>query len=198
MRLTNLVVPTVLALASTVPAQVGWLRGEVRFDDALGYHMDVTGWPAKLLADIPDGWLGQPLLLKATNLGTATAPVVGIEGAEPTTRIFGLGELRVGALAKGWVVGSGGSFVMACFDSPSNLQWTNLDGTGVWLLGPDPSGVVLGAIMDVDDMFRFSFPVPMWDVLVGVSLVGQAAVFDPSAISPLLFSNPEGRTVQPQ
>lgn len=183
---------TTLALAQT---QI--LRGKVEDVPSTTnqFFLDGTNLPLTSAALNLNTILGQQMILTVVNTGTPTAPVLDVITAAATTKVFDMGNLRVGR-ADTWQVNAlAGSIAFVFVDVTTGTGYQPFGAFGTFLLGSNAVTVTSG-ITNGLSQFEFSFAVPLAAApFVGTGFTGQALVGDHGT---WFFSNPDSKVVLTQ
>ncbi len=183
---------TVLA-AALLPAQTQTLRGKVEDvqHTVNQFFLDCTNIPLVSTALNLDLWQGQHAILQVVDIGTAQAPVLRVDAAVATTKVFDMGNLRFGQ-AERWQVGApAGSFAMMFADLTANTGYSPFGAFGTFLLGQNAVTLASG-FTNAQGQFEISVTMPNLPALAGTSLTGQALVGDHGT---WFFSNPDCKVI---
>lgn len=191
LAITALALCTIAGLAG---AQTQTLRGKV--EDVRGtqnqFFLDCTSIPLVSTALNLNAWIGQQAVLQVVNVGTTAAPVLRVDAATATTKVFDMGNLRQGQTARWQVNAPAGSFVLIAVDYTSLTGYAPLGGLGTLLLSAG-AGVIASGFTNAQHQFEISFFVPTIPGLVGTSFTGQALVGDHGT---WFLSNPDCKTFE--
>jgi hypothetical protein len=184
-----------LLLAATLPAQTQTLRGKV--EDVRGtsnqFFLDCTNIPLVSSALNLNLLVGQDSILDVTNVGTAANPILDVQAATPTTKVFDMGNLRVGETRRWEVNAAPGSLAFVFFDFTANTRYVPFGAPGVFLLGPGAVTITSGTT-NGQGQFQFDFFVPpSASAYLGTSFTGQALLATGGNWS---FSNADCREVE--
>jgi hypothetical protein len=182
-------------LATTLTAQTHTLRGKV--EDVSGttnqFYLDGTNIPLVSSVLNLNAWQGQQAVLQVVDVGSASAPVLRVDGAVATTKVMDMGNLRLGQSSTFEVTAPAGSAAFMFLDFLSNTGFTPFGGFGVWLLGASPYLMASG-FTGGQNQFQVQFATPNNPALVGLSITSQALVGDHGN---WFFSNPDNKSVEP-
>lgn len=183
------------ALCSTAFAQQP-LRGKV--EDVQNtqnqFFLDCTNIPMVSTAFNLNLWVGQEAIMDVTNVGTAQAPVLRVDAITATTKVFDMGNLRLGQTDRWEVNAPAGSFAFMFLDFTVNTGFTAFGNFGTWLLGPGAATLASG-VTNGQNQFEINFTMPNIPALVGTSLTGQALV---NTGGTWFFANPDCKTIRQQ
>jgi hypothetical protein len=191
----TLLIASLLTAATNLSAQTQTLRGKV--EDVRGtvnqFFLDCTTIPVVSNVLNLNLLVGQDSILDVTNIGTATSPILNVQAATPTTKVFDMGNLRVGQTTRWEVNAAPGSLAFVFFDFTSSTRYVPFGGFGTFLLGPGAVTVTSGTTNGAGQ-FQFNFTVPpSASVYIGTSFTGQALVATAGNWS---FSNADCRDVE--
>lgn len=185
---------TLLATAGALTAQTQTLRGKV--EDVSGtqnqFFLDCTSIPLVSTALNLNTWVGQQAVMQVVNIGTATAPILRVDSAVATAKVFDMGNLRQGRADRWEVNAPAGSFALMALDFTSNTAYTPAGSLGTLLLGGN-AAVIASGFTNGQNQFEISFFVPSLPSLVGTSFTGQALVGDHGN---WFLSNPDCKSVE--
>ena len=181
-------------LMSLLSAQTQTLRGKV--EDVQNtqnqFFLDCTNLPVVSSALNLNAWVGQQAILQVVNVGTATAPVLRIDAAVATTKVFDMGNLRLGQGARWEVDAPAGSFAFMFLNFTSLTSYTPFGAFGTWLLGNGAATIASG-VTNSQNQFEITYTMPVIPALVGVSMSSQALVGDHGT---WFFSNPDCKSIE--
>lgn len=191
----SLLIVSLLAATTALSAQTQTLSGTV--EDVPGtanqFFLDCTNIPMVSTALDLNLLVGQDSIFDVTNIGTGTSPILSVQAARPTTKVFDMGNLRVGQSTRWEVRAAPGSFALVFFDFTANTRYAPFGAFGTFLLGANAATVTSGTTNAVG-LFQFNFTVqPSAAAFLGTSFTGQALVVTGSNVS---FSNPDCRIVE--
>lgn len=185
---------SLLATTGGLFAQTQTLRGKV--EDVQGtqnqFFLDCTNIPLVSSALNLNLWVGQQAVLQVVDVGTPAAPVLRIDAAVATTKVFDMGNLRQGQGARWQVNAPAGSSAFMFLDFTSNTRYAPFGPFGTFLLGASPATLASG-VTNAQNQFEITFSVPVFPALVGTSFTGQALVGDHGT---WFFSNPDCKTFE--
>ena len=191
---SSLFVPTVLA--PTVTAQTQLLRGKV--EDVKNtqnrFVLDCTNIPLTSTRLNLNLLVGQQYIMQVTNTGTATSPSLEVQSVTATTKIFDMGNIRLGRSDRWQVRGKPNSTTAVGVTATSLTSYTPMGPLGTFLLGPNFVLLRRGTLNQLG-VFEFSYQPPNLTSLVGMSFTGQALIQEPNGF--LLLSNPDCKEGRP-
>lgn len=184
-------------LTTLAVAQTQILRGKVEDvpNTTNQFFLDGTNLPLTSAALNLNTILGQQMVLTVVNTGTATAPVLDVSTALATTKVFDMGNLRVGRSDTWQVNALAGSIAFVFVDLIGSTGYHPFGQYGTFLLGSNAITLATGFTNGLSQ-FEFTFAVPASAApFVGTVFTGQALVGDHGT---WFFSNPDSKTVQAQ
>ncbi len=183
-----------LSLTAALSAQTQTLRGKV--EDVQNtqnqFYLDCTGIPMVSTALNLNLWVGQEAVLQVVNVGTAQAPVLRVDAAAATAKVFDMGNLRLGQSNRWEINAPAGSFGFMFLDFTANTAYTPFGQFGTWLLGPGAATLASG-MTNGQNQFEINFTMPVIPGLIGTSMTGQGLVGTQGVWS---FTNPDCKTIQ--
>ncbi|MCA8964183.1 MAG: hypothetical protein H6838_00435 [Planctomycetes bacterium] len=183
-----------LSLTAALSAQTQTLRGKV--EDVQNtqnqFFLDCTNIPLVSTALNLNAWVGQQAILQVVNVGTAQAPVLRVDAATATAKVFDMGNLRLGQTHRWQVDAPAGSFAFMFLDFTANTTYTPFGQYGTWLLGPGAATLASG-VTNAQNQFEINFTMPSIPGLLGTSMTGQALV---NTQGNWFFANPDCKTIQ--
>ena len=194
---TLLLVPA--ALAATLSAQTQTVRGQVENvkNTQNQFFLDCTTIPlvsSKLNLNLLAGHQNkQEYVLQVINKGTAANPVLDVQSATPTTKVFDMGNLRIGRSDRWQVRWKPGSDTVIAVTLTSWTGYAPMGPLGTFLLGPNFIIFNSGRVNQLG-VFEFSYRPPNIPTLVGTSFTGQALVREPNGFQ--FLSNPDCKEVR--
>lgn len=178
-----------------VAAQDATLRGKV--EDVQGtqnqFYLDGTNLPLVSTALNLNTWVGQHAVLQVTNVGTAAAPVLRVDGATATQQQMDMGNMRLGQTSTWEVTAPNGSFALIAVDFTANTGFTPLDPFGTYLLGPSPVQLAAG-FTNAPGRFQVSLLTPNDQTLLNLEVTAQALVGEPGGL--FYFTNVDSKVVE--
>lgn len=156
------------------------------------FYLECTQIPVVSTAVDLNLWLGQEAILDVTNVGTAQAPVLRVDAIAATTKVFDMGNLRIGQTSRWEVRAAAGSLAFLFLDFTASTGYSPFGAHGTWLLGPGAATLAFGSTNALN-IWQFDYPVPSIPALVGASLTGQALVGTNGAWT---LSNPDCRILR--
>lgn len=185
-----------LTLTTALSAQTQSLRGKV--EDVQNtqhqFYLDCTNIPLVSTAVNLNAWVGQEASMLVTNVGTASAPTLRIDAITAATKVFDMGNLRLGRTDRWEVNAPAGSFAFLFVDFTANTAYTPFGAFGTWLLGPGAATLASG-FTNGQNQFEIDYTMPVIPALVGISLTGQALVGTGGVWS---LSNPDCKAIRQQ
>lgn len=177
---TNSVLAALLVGGSLL-AQTQTVRGKVEdIRQTQGkFVLDCTNIPLTSKAVVLKNLVGTQQILQVVNTGTAKSPVLEVKSAKATTKIFDMGNLKLGKSARWEVNSTPGNTALVFLNAKSRTGYLPLGGMGTWLIGLDAQFLTAG-VVNARGKFEFSFTMPNLPKLVGTTFVGQAVVVDKS------------------
>lgn len=183
-----------LLLTSLLSAQTQIVRGKV--EDVQNtqnqFFLDCTHLPVVSTALNLNLWVGQQAILQVINVGTASAPVLRIDAATATAKVFDMGNLRLGQSARWEVTAPAGSFAFMFLNFTDFTTYSPFGGFGTWLLGNGAATVASG-VTNLQNQFEINYTMAVIPSLVGVSLTSQALVGDHGT---WFLSNPDCKSIE--
>lgn len=194
MRSSTLFAPVALAIAAALPAQTQTMRASV--EDVQGtqnqFYIDCTNIPAVSSTINLNTIISQEMIFEVVNIGTAANPILDIRSATPTTKVFDMGNLRIGQSARWQVNAPAGSFGMVFLDFTSRTGYQPFGSFGVWLLSSNAVTLSSG-FTNAQNQFEFNYTVANVPQLVGSSFTGQALV---GTGGTFFLSNPDCKVLE--
>ena len=185
---------TLLVTASALTAQTQTLRGKV--EDVQGtqnqFYLDCTNIRLVSTALNLNTWIGQQAVLQVVDVSTPGTTTLRVDAAVATTKVFDIGNLRLGQSARWQVNAPAGSFALMAVGPTAGTSYVPLGALGTFLLGPT-HGVVASGFTNAQNQFEINFTMPVLPQLVGTSFTGQALVGDHGT---WFFSNPDCKEVE--
>lgn len=170
-----------LVLGSSLAAQTQTVRGKVEDvrQTANQFVLDCTNIPLTSRTLVLKNLVGTQQILEVVNTGTASSPVLEVKSAKATTKIFDMGNLKLGQSASWQVNSTPGNTALVFINSKSRTGYLPLGRLGTWLVGLD-AVFLTGGLVSGQGQFEFKFTMPNLPALVGTTFVGQAVVVDKS------------------
>ncbi len=137
--------------------------------------------------------VGQQYVMQVVNTGTATKPSLDVRSATATTKIFDMGNIRLGRADRWQVRWTPNSMAAVGVTATALTSYAPAGSLGTFLLGPQFVLLSKGQVNQLG-VFEFSFQPPNIASLVGLSVTGQALVQEPKGF--LLLSNPDCKEVR--
>ena len=194
MKLSSLLLVSGL-LATTLTAQTQLLRGKV--EDVRNtqnqFYLDCTNIPLTSANLNLNTMVGQQFVMQVVNTGSATSPRLEIKSVTATTKVFDMGNIRLGRSDRWQVRWKAGSRVVVGVTATAQTSYVPLGPLGTFLLGPY-FGVLARGQTNQLGAYEFSYQPPNISTLVGMSFTGQALVQEPGGF--LLLSNPDCKEVR--
>ncbi len=192
MRLLPLILP--LAAASLLPAQTQTMRGSI--EDVRNtqnqFFLDCTNIPVFSTTLNLNTVISQEAILEVVNVGTAQSPRLDVRSVTPTTKVFDMGNLRLGRSARWQINAPPGSFGMMFLDFTANTGYVPFGNAGVWLLGPNAATIASG-FTNGQGQFEISYGVPNVPQLIGTDFTGQGLV---GSNGTWFLANPDCKTLE--
>lgn len=170
-----------MILGGSLAAQTQTLRGKVEDlkQTANQFVLDCTNIPLTSNTLALRNLVGTQQILQVVNKGTAASPVLEVRSATPTTKIFDMGNLKLGQSATWQVASAPGNTALVFLNGKSRTGYLPLGRMGTWLVGLD-AVFLTGGLVNGQGQFEFRFTMPNLPALVGTTFVGQAVVVDKS------------------
>lgn len=175
--------------ASLLPAQTQTLRGKV--EDVQNtqnqFFLDCTNIPLVSTALNLNTWVGQQAILQVVNIGTSAAPILRVDAAVATTKIFDIGNLRPNQSTRWQINAAPGAFGMMFLDFTAHTGYSPFGAAGTWLLGSGAATIAAGTTNGMGQ-FEINFTAPNFPALLGTSFTGQGLVVDQGVLT---LANPD-------
>lgn len=190
----KLIPAALFALTALLPAQTQIVRGDVEDvpNTANQFRLKCTNIPLVSTALNLNNLLNNNWVLNVMNVGSATNPVLDVQSATATAKVFDIGNLRLNRADRWQVHAAAGSFTLILLDLTANTRYAPLGPIGTWLLSGG-AAVVTSGTTNAAGVFETSVFVPNLPALVGTSFTGQALV---ATGANLLLSNPDCKDVR--
>jgi len=194
MILHSILAFSLIATTGGLLAQTQTVRGKV--EDVRGtanqFFLDCTNIPLVSTALNLNLLVGQQAILQVVDVGTPAAPVLRIDAAVATTKVFDMGNLRQGQTARWQVNAPAGSAAFMFLDFTTNTRYLPFGQFGTFLLGNNHATIASG-VTNAQNQFEIDLGVPVFPSLVGTSFSAQALVGDHGT---WFFSNPDCKTFE--
>ena len=201
MKLTTTITTTIttivtilgIALGTTVCAQTQLVRGKV--EDVSGtnrFVLDCTSIPLVSTALNLSSLVGQQWNLQVVNTGTATSPVLDVRSATAATKIFDMGNLKIGSPERWQVNAQPGAMAAMFVNATAATSYLPFGAAGTWLLGPQAPLLAQGTVSGQGQL-EVRFTMPNLPQLIGTSFSGQAIVLQSNQ---LILTNADCRDVR--
>lgn len=194
MKLSSLLLVSTL-LAAGLSCQTQLLRGKV--EDVKNtqnqFVLDCTQIPLTSTALNLSALVGNQYIMQVVNTGSASSPSLDVRSVTPTTKVFDMGNIRLGRADRWQVRWTAGSTAAVGVTATAVTSYTPAGPLGTFLLGSTFALLARGQVNQLG-VFEFSYQPPNNTALVGLSVTGQALVQEPNGF--LLLSNPDCKEVR--
>ena len=189
------VLPIAALVATSLTAQTQLLRGKVEDvrQTQNKFVLDCTSIPLTSTKLNLNLLVGNQYIMQVVNKGTASSPMLEVQSVTATTKVFDMGNIRLGRADRWQVRGKAGSKTVVAVTATALTGYVPLGSLGTFLLGPNFAVVGQGAINQLG-VFEFRLQPPNMNSLVGMSFTGQALVQEPNGF--LFLSNPDCKQVR--
>lgn len=182
-------------LAAGLSSQTQLLRGKIENvqNTQNRFFLDCTNIPLTSTALNLNNLVGNQYIMQVVNTGSASSPSLEVKSVTATTKIFDMGNIRLGRADRWQVRWKAGSTTAVGVTATAATSYVPLGPIGTFLLGPQFVLLKQGKVNQLG-VFEFSFQPPNIQSLVGLSVTGQALVQEPNGF--LLLSNPDCKEVR--
>lgn len=190
----KLIPAALFALTALLSAQTQIVRGDVEdiTNTTTQFYLKCTNIPLVSTALNLNTLLANNWILQVVNVGTAANPILSVQQATATTKVFEMGNLRLNRAARWQINAAPGSFGVMLLDLTARTRYTPLGSIGTWLLSAN-AGVVASGTTNSLGVFETSVTMPNLPALVGASFTSQALVANANGI---LLSNADCKDVR--
>lgn len=182
-------------LAASLNCQTQLLRGKV--EDVKNtqnrFVLDCTNIPLTSTALNLNNLVGNQYIMQVVNTGSASSPSLDVKSATATTKVFDMGNIRLGRADRWQVRWKAGSSAAVGVTVTAATSYIPAGPLGTFLLGPQFALLKRGQVNQLG-VFEFSYQPPNITSLVGLSITGQALVQETNGF--LLLSNPDCKEVR--
>jgi len=194
MKLSSLLLVSGL-LATSLSSQTQLLRGKI--EDVKNtqnrFVLDCTSIPLTSTALNLNTLVGNQYIMQVVNTGSASSPSLEVKSVTATTKVFDMGNIRLGRADRWQVRWKPQSTTAVGVTATVATSYAPLGSLGTFLLGQQFVLMARGQVNQLG-VFEFSYQPPNITSLVGLSVTGQALVQEPNGF--LLLSNPDCKEVR--
>jgi hypothetical protein len=185
-----------LLASSFLCAQQGVVRGQIENIPGSNTKFLLDGTNVPLVSSVIrlDSVGRGTFEMKVTNIGSAMAPVLHVDGLASTSTLMDMGNLQLGQASTWEVAAAPGSYAVIAIDFRANTMFTPFDSLGTFLLGPN-AVILASGFANVASGLEVRIQTPQDPTLLNMEITAQALVGTPSGR--WSFTDPDSKVVQP-